>query len=86
MVLVTPEVAKLTPRGNATLLLSFDGGERRLFDVGPHLSKGIFTELPDPNYLGQVKPFFGGVGWPHGQDFSADTLYLESQPVSEAVL
>ena len=81
-----PKVVKVTPRENATLLLSFDGGEQRLFDVGPYLSKGIFTELGDPNYLGQAKPFFGGVGWPHGQDFSADTLYLESNPVGETVL
>ncbi len=57
-----------------------------MFDISPNLSKGIFTELTDPNYLGQAMPFFGGVGWPHGQDFSADTLYLESSPVVEIVL
>lgn len=57
-----------------------------MFDVSPYLSKGIFTELADPNYLGLAKPFFGGVGWPHGQDFSANTLYLESQPVAETGL
>ena len=64
--------------------MSFDGGEQG--GVGPYLSRDIFAELADPNYLEQAKPFFGGVGWPHGQGFSADTLYLESRPVSDTVL
>ncbi len=82
----TSKVVRVEPRADATQLLSFDGGEQGMFDVSPYFDKGIFTGLGDPNYLGQARPFFGTVGWPHGQDFSADTLSLEGQPVGETVL
>lgn len=76
-----PKVVKVAPREDFTLLLSFANGEQRVFDVNPYMSKGIFKELCSFNYFKQVKPFFGGVGWPHEQDFSADTLYMEGQPI-----
>ena len=84
---MTCRVTQVEPRENAALLLSLSfGSEQRVFGVSSYFDKGIFTELAEPNDLGQAKPFFGGVGWPHGQDFSADTLYLESQLVGETVL
>jgi Protein of unknown function (DUF2442) len=57
----------------------FSNDEVKRFDVTPYLERGIFIELKDIHYFNRVKPFFGGVQWLHEQDFSADTLYLESQ-------
>jgi len=37
------------------LELSFNTGETRMFDVGPYLNKGIFTELRDPSYFRAVR-------------------------------
>lgn len=82
---MTPKVVEVIPREDFTLLLSFANGERKIFDVSPYLNRGIFKELADFSYFGRVKPFFGGVGWPHEQDFSADTLYLESKAVTGEV-
>ena len=62
------------------LLLGFSNGERRVFDVKPYLNKGIFAELRDPAYFVQVHVVQGAVAWPHEQDLSHDTLYVESQP------
>jgi hypothetical protein len=47
-------------------------------------SRGIFHALQSVDYFAQIKPFFGGVQWPQEQDFSPDTLYLESQQVEES--
>jgi hypothetical protein len=44
------------------------------------LEKGIFQELKDESYFRLVSVAFGGVQWPHEQDFSKDTLYLLSFP------
>jgi len=33
-----------------------------------------------------VKIAFGTVQWPHDQDISPDTLYLESTPIDESKL
>lgn len=77
---MSPKVTKVEPLKNFTLRLFFSNGEVKRFDVSPYLERGIFVELKDCRYFNQVKPFFGGVQWLHEQDFSADTLYLESQP------
>ena len=49
-------------------------GVEGLFDISPYLDKGIFTELQNDAYCKQVKINFAGICWPHGQDFSADTI------------
>ena len=51
-----------------------------IFDVGPYLDKGVFQELRDRRYFQRVKLAYGGVMWPHEQDFSAETIACELQP------
>jgi hypothetical protein len=75
---MSPKVVKVEPLETHQLRLFFDNGEVRHFDVYPYLDRGIFKELIDNRYFNQVKPFFGGVHWPHEQDFGPDTLFLES--------
>jgi len=43
------------------------------------LNKGIFKELKNQKYFELVKIAFGGIVWPHEQDFSADTIEYEMQ-------
>ncbi len=69
-----------------SLNLKFNDGSVRRFDVKPYLDFGIFTELKDLDYFNQVKIAFGTVQWPHDQDISPDTLYLESTPIDESKL
>ena len=64
------------------LELSFNTGETRVFDVGPYLDKGIFTELRDPSYFRSVRLAFGSIAWPNEQDFGPESLYVESRAVA----
>ncbi len=73
-----PKVVAVDPEESNSLLLAFANGERRCFDVTPYLDKGIFQELRNPAYFRRVRAVSGYVTWPHDQDFSWDTLYLES--------
>lgn len=66
-----------------TLDLQFNDGSRRRFDATPYLNYGVFTELKDIRYFQQVRLAFGTVQWPHEQDISPETLYLESVPLNE---
>jgi hypothetical protein len=66
-----------------SLDLKFNDGSARRFDVKPYLNLGVFTELKDLNYFSQVKIAFGTVQWPHEQDISPETLYIESVPIDE---
>ena len=72
------KVVSVAPLEGHRLELRFDTGERRIFDLTPYLDRGIFTELKDPAYFRTARVAFGAVAWPHDQDLSPDTLYLES--------
>ena len=67
---------------NYRLELSFNNGETRVFDVGPYLDRGIFTELRDPDYFQSVRLAFGSIAWPNEQDFGPESLYVESRPLA----
>jgi hypothetical protein len=72
-------------RDNYILFAKLSNGNKGFFDVKPYLDKGIFTELKDENYFRSVKVGFGGIIWPHEQDFSADTIEYEMQPTTKSV-
>ncbi|MBF0632992.1 MAG: DUF2442 domain-containing protein [Magnetococcales bacterium] len=79
---MNPKIVAVEACEPASLVLSFANGERRRFDVSPYLDKGIFKELRDSAYFRCVRAVSGFVAWPRGQDFSPDTLYLKSIPLS----
>lgn len=56
------------------LRIRLSNGKTGIFDVSPYLDKGVFTELNDPQYFRRVRVAFGGVMWPHEQDFNAETI------------
>lgn len=61
-----------------SLDVTFDDGSVKRFDIRPYLEYGIFQELKDRDYFKRVKVAFGTVQWPHEQDISPETLYVES--------
>ena len=67
-----------------SLELKFNDNSIRRFDAKPYLAFGIFTELKDIGYFKQVRIAYGTVQWPHEQDISPDTLYVESQPIENS--
>ncbi len=75
------KVSHVEARENYILHVQLSNGKKGLFDVKPYLEKGIFTQLKDEGLFKSVRPAFGGVVWPHQQDFSADTIEYEMQPI-----
>lgn len=65
-----------------TLDLRFNDGSYRRFDVKPYLEMEVFQELQNINYFSSVSVAYGTVRWPHEQDISPDTLYLESELIN----
>jgi hypothetical protein len=70
-------VLYVEPRENHTLYVRLSDGKDGLFDVKPYLGFGVFNELKDENYFSKVRAAFGGVVWPHEQDFSPETIEEE---------
>ena len=80
---MNPRVKAVKPNPDYTLTLVFTNNEVRRFDVRPYLDMGIFQALKDPRIFNSVRPFLGSIRWQGGQDFCPDTLYLESDAVSD---
>jgi hypothetical protein len=69
---------------NYQLLVFFESGEQKIFDLKPYLNKGIFKQLKNYSYLATIKNRGRFVEWPNEQDLSADTLYIEGKDVRSA--
>ena len=76
----SPRAVRVEPLTEGRLLVLFEGGEVRLFDVAPYFDKGIFARLRDEACFSEAFiDLLGGIEWPCGPAFSRDTLYLKSQ-------
>jgi len=75
-------VIRVVPLADYRLLLTFAGGECRVFDVAPYLSKGVFQSLREKPLFDAVRISFDTIAWPNGADFCPEMLYLKSQPVA----
>ena len=74
-------VKSVKPLSDHRLLLVFDDGTRRVFDVTPWLTKGAFRELRDDDVFRTVRVSFDTVEWANGCDLCPEVLYADSQPV-----
>ena len=79
---MNPRVIDVKPLPDFRLEIQFTNQERRIFDVKPFLSIGVFRELQEISLFNRVKPFNGTVVWPNELDFDPDRLYLNSKIVS----
>ncbi len=77
-------ITQVKPLSNYCLHLQFNNMEEKIFDVKPYLSKGIFTELKNLDYFNTVHLNLDSISWKNGQDFSPDTLYLQSITMQKA--
>jgi hypothetical protein len=81
------KVISAEPIENHKIKVALSNGKWGVFDVSPYLDKGVFQELKDQAYFSQIKVAFGGVMWPHEQDFSPETIEMEmrEEPVGKAL-
>ena len=60
------------------LLLTFENGEKRLFDMKPYLDKGIYKELKDESKFRSVRVSFDSIEWCNQADIDPEFLYEKS--------
>jgi len=71
-------VKEVKPSSDYLLHLTFENGEKRIFDMKPYLNKGIFTELKDISLFNTVKVSFDTIEWDNEADLDPEFLYKES--------
>jgi len=79
--MIRPKAVNVIPQADYCLLVTFNNGERRMFDVKPYLDFKPFCELKTPAVFNTVKPAGLSIEWVHGQDICPDELYCNSVPV-----
>jgi hypothetical protein len=75
------EVKSVKAMENYILLLTFENGEQRCFDVKPFLNTGVFRSLKDPAMFNTVRVCFDSIAWANNVDIAPETLYDESRPI-----
>lgn len=80
------KVIAVKPEDDFLLVIKFDDGKVKRFDVKPYLEKGVFKELKDRDYFRNVHVTFDTVQWEHEQDISPETLYIEGEEITEREL
>ncbi len=77
-----PGVTSVEAISGYRLILKFDNGEQRLFDVTPLLITGRFQTLTSPGVFEKVHVSFDAVEWENGLDLDPEYLYLKSEKVT----
>jgi len=73
-----PRVAEAEALESYNLLLTFNNGERRVFDAGELMKMPEYSKICD--VFKDFKVAYGTVVWPGEIDVSPDKLYLNSVP------
>lgn len=78
--MTTPKAIDVKPMDGYLLLVSFDNGERRVYDANPLIRGDWFGKLRDPALFSTVHVAGLSVEWAGGQDICPDELYYASVP------
>ncbi len=78
-----PTLMNLEIMPPAELKLVYENGEKRIFDVSPLFSRGMFKTLLDPSIFTSAKVSFDTVEWANGVDIDPETLYADSIPIEQ---
>lgn len=75
-------VKDVQPLEDYNLLLKFENGEERIFDVKPYLEIGKFQELKDKALFKSVRVSFDSIEWDNQLDLDPELLYEKSSSKS----
>ena len=70
-----PKAIDVKPLENYQLLIKFDNGEEKVFDVKPYMEHKAFLELKNKELFKTVKIGGLSIEWANGADICPDELY-----------
>jgi len=75
-------IIDVKPQDDYMLLLTFENGEVRQFDMKPYLDTGIFRELKDKRVFNTVRTSFDTIEWENEADIDPEVLHKNSIKVN----
>lgn len=79
--MIRPTAKNVSATDDYKIIIEFDSGERKIFDVTPYITGEWYKELTDMNYFKSVFANGFTVEWPHGQDLCPDEIYYNSKTI-----
>ena len=76
--MLQPKVIEVSPLADYKVLLTFENGEKKLFDVTPYISGDWFEKLKDNDFFNTVRIVGRTIEWAGGQDIAPHELYEHS--------
>jgi len=76
-------VKKVEAHSDFTLVVTFENGERKRFDMKPYLETGVFRELKDLSLFKTARVSFNSVAWDNDADFDPEALYEGGLPLAD---
>jgi hypothetical protein len=74
-------VKSVMPINNYNLILTFENGEKRQFDMNPFLNIGVFRELRDVSKFNSVRISFDSIEWDNEADLDPEILYQKESEI-----
>lgn len=75
---MNPRPQKVAYHSPHQLLVTFDNGEVKLFDLKEYLHYPVYAPLRDESFCSEARVNYGTVVWNEEIDIDPDRLYLES--------
>ena len=76
---MSPIAVKVRPLENYHVLIEFETGEVKKYDVSPHIRGSWYGELADKEYFKTVYCDGMTIVWGNGQDICPDNIYIKGQ-------
>ena len=78
-------VKSAKPLDGFKLLIRFENGEEKIFDVSPYLGIGKFAELKNLSLFNSVVVRFDTIEWANHLDIDPEFLYEKSVKIEEHI-
>ena len=75
-------LSAVEPRSDYTMLLTFENGEKRIYDAKPLLNKRLCAPLKDISFFMGARVEYGTVVWSEDIDIAPECLYESGIPVT----
>lgn len=76
---MTPKAIDVKPLSNFEIEVTFENGEKKVFDVKPYFKYSIFKKLQENDNFKKVKVSGLSIEWENGADICPDELYKLSR-------
>jgi hypothetical protein len=83
---MNPRIKAVEYRDKYRLMLTFESGELKEFNLLPYLHYPVYESLKDESFCSKARVFNGTVVWDDTIDFDPDTMYLESKSLATSGL